>query len=146
MTSTLWLMRYSQDERHLVSFARSSGNASWAYRILLHNSLDSMGLAGFSHDFGSLDGKNSEVASQFTRLMNIPFTLLNIIVFLLQPVIPALMYIPSERTRARTDLKAATGRLARQLLNNLAGSEDAVDGKSILGLISRSIFASLGNY
>jgi hypothetical protein len=99
-----------------------------------------MGMAGFAHDFGSLHGEESAVGEAFSNMAKIPLTFLNIVVFLLQPVIPILMDLPSERTRVRQQMKQATGKLATQLLANTVGAGDTIDSKSILGLLSMSPF------
>jgi hypothetical protein len=100
-----------------------------------------MGIAGFAHDFGALHGKQSAVGESFAALAKIPMTFLNVLVFLLQPVFPILVNLPSERTRMRVQMSQACGKLARQLLANVAGVEETVDSKSVLGLLSMSVFS-----
>jgi hypothetical protein len=103
-------------------------------------SLDSMGLAGFSYDFGALRGERSDVGEGFASMANISLNFAEVAIFILAPVFPILVKIPTERSRKRAYMAAACRNLARQLLANTAGATDTVDSKSILGLLSTSTF------
>jgi hypothetical protein len=127
----LILILFQQDECDFVSSdVPISTQANCAI------SLDAMGIAGFSHDLGAIHDRRSEIRDGFERLTSLPMSVLDILVVVLQPVFPIVKSIPSARNSVYTQIKDACGQMARQLLNNLAGSEDAVDAKSVLGLLS----------
>jgi hypothetical protein len=102
-----------------------------------------MGLAGFSHDFGAMEGRKSDLGEGFEALTNLAFSFLSLTLFLMEPVMPILTRIPTDRAKTRTQLKDATGVLARQLLANVAREKESVDDKSILGLMSNLISLEL---
>ena len=56
-------------------------------------SLDTIGIAGFSHNFGALEGKHSSVAEAFDSFGSAPPRGLSIILPVLGPVLPILMKI-----------------------------------------------------
>ncbi len=62
-----------------------------------HVSLDSIGIAGFSHDFGSLKGKHSEMTDVFDAFGTLKSSTLADVMFLLAPLMPILRNVPSER-------------------------------------------------
>jgi hypothetical protein len=98
-----------------------------------------MGLAGFSHDFGAVNGKRSTVGESLTKVAKAPVTFIDAVVFLLSPVLPIVSKLPSEHVRLRIQMAEACGKLARQLLANVAGVDESVDAKSILGLLSNVV-------
>ena len=96
--------------------------------------LDSIGIAGFSHDFGALDGKVSPVVTAFESLGSARPSTVAKIKFLLSSVIPVLSYIPTERSRMFEELQRSMREIADVLLER---SRKAVsDEKSIIGLLS----------
>ncbi|KAK7023648.1 hypothetical protein VNI00_016610 [Paramarasmius palmivorus] len=109
---------------------------AWMNRV----AIDSIGIAGFSHDFGALDGKVSPVVAAFESLGSARPSTLARINFLLSSVIPVLSYIPTERSRMFEELKRSMRAIADVLLER---SRKAIsDEKSIIGLLSMfSIFA-----
>jgi hypothetical protein len=67
--------------------------------------------------------------------MSIPALLIT----LLQPVLPFITAIPTERTRGSTEIKNACGTLAAGILQETKDAEAAgnkADEKSVLGLLS----------
>jgi hypothetical protein len=68
-------------------------------------------------------------------MANTPFTLLDIVTFLLQPVLPILADMPTKRTVMRRSFHTIGGSLARQLLSNAIQTDDR-DNKSIIALLS----------
>jgi hypothetical protein len=98
-----------------------------------------MGLASFSHDFGALKGERSSVGDAFGALGNQPFSLVSIATFLLSPIIPMLMSVPTARAKLRDGVKESCTALARKIITDASTAEaqgDKVDEKSILGLLS----------
>jgi hypothetical protein len=71
-----------------------------------------------------------------------PFTFWDVVTFLLQPVLPILSDIPTERTVLRKSFHTVGGVLARQLLANAAEADER-DSKSIMSLLSTSIVVSI---
>jgi hypothetical protein len=103
--------------------------------------LDSIGLAGFSHDFGSLRGQTSALGSLLDSTSRMPMSLLELAVILLEPTLPFLTEIPTPRSRLRHEIKTVCGELSRGLLTQTKRSEGTeVDPKSILGLLSWCYF------
>jgi hypothetical protein len=99
--------------------------------------LDSIGLAGFSHDFGALKGQSSRVGELLESTSRSPVSFIEKAVILFQPSLPFLTAVPTMRAQMRREFKGACGKLARGLLVQTAQNEgSAADQKSILGLLS----------
>uniref|UniRef100_A0A0W0G6N4 Cytochrome p450 n=1 Tax=Moniliophthora roreri TaxID=221103 RepID=A0A0W0G6N4_MONRR len=101
-----------------------------------HISIDSVGIAGFSHDFGSLDGKTSAVVTAFESLGSSKRSTIGTIKFLLSSVFPILNYIPTERSRMFTELRRSLIEIAGVLLERTR--QAGVDDKSIIGLLIKA--------
>uniref|UniRef100_A0A0W0F839 Cytochrome p450 n=1 Tax=Moniliophthora roreri TaxID=221103 RepID=A0A0W0F839_MONRR len=101
-----------------------------------HISLDSIGIAGFSHDFGSLDGKSSAVVEAFESLGSTKPSAFGTIIFLLSFVFPFLNNLPTKRQRMLMALKKSMRDIADVLLERTrkSGAED----KSIIGLLIKA--------
>jgi hypothetical protein len=95
--------------------------------------LDSIGIAGFSHDFQSLDGVESSVVKVFKSFerQNSPIPL----TFLLAPILPLLFKLPTRRKRLMDELRSSMSELANQLLEKT--KREDVEDKSIIGLLSK---------
>jgi hypothetical protein len=100
-------------------------------------SLDTIGIAGFGHDFRSLDGVSSPMSQVFELLGNSQMTLADGFVLVLQPIIPFATYYPSPRQSAILKMRAATQQLAKQFL--LRDRTEEKDNRSILGLLSEEL-------
>jgi hypothetical protein len=101
-------------------------------------SLDSMGLATFSHDFGALNGEHSGVADAFEALGNQPFSWVALLGFLLSTVVPALTFLPTTRNKTLGRLRDSCKGLARKIIADASAAEargDKPDEKSIIGLL-----------
>jgi hypothetical protein len=100
--------------------------------------LDSMGLAGFSHDFGALGGQRSLLRELFDAFASAPLSLMSIVVLLLAPAVPALSRLPTQRAQLRNRFSGQSGVIARELLAKTAEGEGTIrkDDRSILGLLS----------
>ncbi len=71
-------------------------------------SLDSVGLAGFGHDFHALDGERSEVQKVFDSFASAPATgRLNALIPLLLPMLPSTIFarLPTDRVRLFRSLR-----------------------------------------
>ncbi|PCH41705.1 cytochrome P450 [Wolfiporia cocos MD-104 SS10] len=108
-----------------------------------HVSLDSVGIAGFSHDFGILHGKQPLVATTFDSFGHLKPSILSSLTFILGLAIPALTKIPTTFRRLIRQLNSSMGEIADELLNNMRkesegeGNEKGGD-RSIIGLLIRA--------
>ena len=105
-------------------------------------SLDSIGIAGFSHDFGSLEGKHSAVAEVFDAMGRLKPSPVTAIVILFGNVFPFLWRLPTETRRLQTKLNRAMEEIAVPLLESTRREmrglgEKGNEEKSIIGLLSR---------
>jgi hypothetical protein len=96
-----------------------------------------MGLAGFSHDFKSLDGERSVLRDLFDAFASAPMTVASILVFLAGPALPFLSRLPTARAQLRSRFSAESAVIARDLIDRATQGEGSVskDDKSILGLL-----------
>ncbi|KAF5367940.1 hypothetical protein D9758_004326 [Tetrapyrgos nigripes] len=120
----------------------------WMNRI----SLDSIGIAGFSHDFNSLAGQASSISDLFDTFAGLkppPQTLLSriltpiaLILFLLGTIFPPILHVPTQRTKMSQQLRRDTSEIADILLEKTRkekelGLVDEQGDKSVIGLLSR---------
>jgi len=106
-----------------------------------HVSLDSVGIAGFSHDFGTLHGKHSTVAHVFDAFTNTKPSLLGAATFTLGLVFPVMTKIPTAMRRLIRQLNFSMGEIADELLANTrkeSAGEVKTEDKSIIGLLVRA--------
>ncbi|KAI6120970.1 cytochrome P450 [Pisolithus croceorrhizus] len=105
-----------------------------------HISLDTIGLAGFAHDFGSLDGKSSRVVEIFdTFAASTP----NFYHQLLAQVFPLLLYVPLARVELFNDMNQTLADVSKKFLERSKGEKEAgvIDGKddkSIIGVLIKA--------
>jgi len=106
----------------------------------IHPRLDSIGIAGFSHDFGTLQGKHSIIAEVFDSLGKHKPTFFQIITFLLGPAFPILNRIPSPRRTLEKKFKLTADGISKDLLQRTRQEkEGAIEGKrdnSVIGTLS----------
>ena len=112
-----------------------------------HTRLDSIGIGGFSHDFGSLNGNVSPVMTAFESFGSIKPSLSAMLSFLLGMVFPKLsIRMPNNRRKAIKSLVASTRGVAIELLDKATKEKADVNAneidKSILGAL-REIFRFL---
>jgi len=109
-----------------------------------HVSLDSIGIAGFSHNFGSLEGKRSVVTETFDAFADLKPSVFEKIVLLLAFVFPVLTRIPFTRQRLNVRFNKNLGEIAEQVLSNSRrekqGNADVTksEDKSIIGLLLKA--------
>ncbi|KAM6500078.1 Cytochrome P450 [Amanita muscaria] len=97
--------------------------------------LDSIGIAGFGHDFGSLDGLESPVTEAFDAVLD--DTSFRILI-LIGSFLPQLLNIPFARAKILRRLRKAFSDIAKVLLEKSLKekeSSDAEKDRSILGLL-----------
>ncbi|KIJ57466.1 hypothetical protein HYDPIDRAFT_104215, partial [Hydnomerulius pinastri MD-312] len=106
--------------------------------------LDTIGLAGFSHDFGSLDGKPASVTEISDTFGSSPCSsTLNIGATLLAQAFPFLVRIPTACTKLIEKLNNAMGDISNILLERTRkeveiGVTSEKEEKSIIGLLNAS--------
>ncbi|KAG1849951.1 cytochrome P450 [Suillus subalutaceus] len=109
-----------------------------------HISLDTIGIAGFSHDFGSLDGKRASVTEIFDTFgNNQKASAVNQVVLLLASAFPVITKIPSKRRNLVKKLGVALRELFNDLLVRSRREKDVNvskrdEEKSIIGLLIKS--------
>ncbi|OJT02316.1 11-oxo-beta-amyrin 30-oxidase [Trametes pubescens] len=108
-----------------------------------HVSLDSVGIAGFSHDFGSLEGKHSAVADVFDRMGHIKPSPITAAAFFFGNTFPFLWRIPTPMRRLQMQLNRSMEEIATVLLENTrremqGTAEKGHEDKSIIGLLNES--------
>jgi len=110
------------------------------------SSLDTIGLAGFSHDFGSLDGKTTSIATALDTLGSSPSrSMLNTGFFVLSQVLTALVYYPTKRSVLMQEIQHELSNVSKELLDKRRKEKEAgiVDGKaekSVIGLLRMHSF------
>ncbi|KAG2147476.1 cytochrome P450 [Suillus bovinus] len=109
-----------------------------------HISLDTIGIAGFSHDFGSLDGKHASVTEMFDTFSNNPkASAVNEAILLLASVFPVITKIPDQRMKLRNNLNVAMGNISNDLLlrsrrEKHVSVNQTEEEKSIIGLLIKA--------
>ena len=101
--------------------------------------LDTIGIAGFSHDFRSLQGERSEVYTAFEALFSRELSMLDIANLLFIDVFPMIDQLPTPRKKLRANLGASLRDIAVKLLadSEKIGNQKPED-KSIIGLLRLS--------
>ncbi|KAF7354641.1 Cytochrome P450 4F12 [Mycena sanguinolenta] len=111
----------------------------WMNRV----ALDSIGIAGFSHDFHYIDGKESPVTAAFHALELTDTSLLTKMIFAVAILFPFLQKIPTERMRTFWRLRKDLATIAGQLLEHTRrekenGIAEEHRDKSIIGLLIKA--------
>ncbi|KAJ7740567.1 cytochrome P450 [Mycena metata] len=101
--------------------------------------LDSIGLAGFGHDFESLRGDYCTVTAAFYTLRApVRNYSLSDMIFRLAATTPYLRAIPTAKNRIINDFHAHMSRIAGDVLERNSGKNRRAD-KSVLGLLMKSL-------
>ncbi|KAG8218157.1 cytochrome P450 [Butyriboletus roseoflavus] len=122
------------------SLIDSDGGGSTVIEV--QNCLDTVGIAGFSHDFGSLDGKPASVTEVFDSFGNTKAKRHKFLILLAQ-TLPWLLNLPTSRSKLIQRLNDTMGDIANVLLmrskkEKEAGTLGETEEKSIIGLLIRS--------
>ncbi|KAK7044905.1 cytochrome P450 [Favolaschia claudopus] len=102
-----------------------------------HISLDTIGLAGFSHDFGTLTGQNSSIAEAFDNIGS-KASFWDSSFFLLALIIPVLRNIPFGRNGMLMQLTKTMFSLGDEFLET---TKETASDKSVMGLLVKSASA-----
>ena len=127
-----------KDELRLVRFP---SHCLILWFLTRRGSLDTIGLAGFSHDFGALDGEHASVTMVFdTFSASPPPSAMNIAFNLLSQVFPFLLRLPTSRTKLIWKLNSAMEEISNVLLARTKKELDmgvvGEEEKSVIGLLS----------
>ncbi|KAI6044112.1 cytochrome P450 [Pisolithus marmoratus] len=117
-----------------------------------HISLDTIGMAGFSHEFGSLDGKPATIQKVFSAFdTSAKQSFLDIAVVLFADVFPIFSYIPVSCVQSLVDMQETLSGVAKKLLERMEKEkeEGVIDGKedrSIIGVLIKATEAEGGRH
>ncbi|KAF8128180.1 cytochrome P450 [Boletus edulis] len=116
------------------------GSSSW--RLTKLTSLDTIGIAGFSHHFGSLDGKKPLVEEAFNSIGGTNQTV-DLFFVMLAQVFPWLLRLPIARSKHWQRLNDTMGEISNAFLTKSrkekeAGTLSESEEKSILGLLIKA--------
>ncbi|KAJ7124501.1 cytochrome P450 [Mycena epipterygia] len=105
--------------------------------------LDSIGIAGFSHDFRSLDGEYSAVAAAFDSLSFEGTGILSNLVFIVGLQLPFLANLPTQRNRIIGNLRRTMSVIADELLEKTRREKkthvtDETADRSVIGLLLKA--------
>ncbi|KAL4064491.1 cytochrome P450 [Scleroderma yunnanense] len=118
-------------------------NRSDSTIIEVQNWLDTIGLAGFSHDFGSLDGKPASVTKIFDAFSSSNRSAIHVGLFLLTQVFPVLSYVPTPRKRLMEEMQDIIENISKTLLERTRTEKEqgVLDGKkekSVIGVLIKA--------
>ncbi|KAG5732602.1 Cytochrome P450 4F12 [Termitomyces sp. T112] len=144
LTSVFYDSSYKLKDNWDAMLDSSSGDGAIIdiQKWMNHVSLDSIGIAGFGHDFGSLDGKVPSVVRVF-ELMNTGSSTLSLFVFLLSSVLPFIFNFPTNDNRQWSELHIAMKSIADDLLERTRRESEGllrekIEEKSIIGLLIKA--------
>ncbi|KAA1478646.1 cytochrome P450 [Dentipellis sp. KUC8613] len=108
-----------------------------------HISLDSIGLAGFSHDFGCLRGEPALVGKIFDSFSELDGSTPSTLLFLIRPLLPRFVMnmIPNKREGTIRLLNDTMGKIAEELLAKFKKEHDEgaeAGDRSVLGLLLKA--------
>ena len=112
-----------------------------------HDRLDSIGIAGFSHNFGCLEGENPPVAQVFEEFATMKPTFITISIVLLAQLFPILWSIPTKRRRLTQAFNRSVEEIAKKLLEETRKEKAGLSGKeekSLIGLLSMLVLSPPG--
>lgn len=103
-------------------------------------SLDTIGIAAFGHDFGALRGEHGIVEEGFDSLNTAPPRGLSSALFLLAPLFPILLKVPTKRQLTLRKLNIAMQEIAEDLFRKTKRDAQAgtfsASSRSIIGTLS----------
>ncbi|KAH7890187.1 cytochrome P450 [Phlebopus sp. FC_14] len=120
---------------------QSSGKDSTIIEV--QNWLDTIGIAGFSHDFGSLNGEHASVTEAFDTFGSSPASAVNAFLLLLAQAFPIFGRIPTPRSKLTKKLNQSMGEISTVLLDRTrkegeVGVAEDKQEKSIIGLLIKA--------
>ncbi|KZT67557.1 cytochrome P450 [Daedalea quercina L-15889] len=120
--------------------AEPSGAAVIDVDMWMHNvSLDSIGITGFSHDFGTLVGKPSAIAEAMDDLVNLKSGLMGgAMLAIVGLVFPWVLKLPSAPLRLVNKINVSMGKIAQELLEDTrkeGEGQSNMEDRSIIDLL-----------
>ncbi|KAK6996796.1 cytochrome P450 [Favolaschia claudopus] len=117
----------------------------WMNRV----ALDSIGIAGFSHDFRYLEGQQSAVTAAFEAMSMSDQGMVTAAIFALSIYFPFLFNIPTQRLRTFGELRRSLYVIAEKLLSNTrrekeGGMGEEFTDKSVIGLLLKAELREAG--
>lgn len=110
-------------------------------------SLDSIGIAGFGHNFHAIEGHESPVVEVFESFGSTDTSIISQLVFFLGPVFPMLQKLPTKRNRMfkrlRTTIRGISDELLERNRREKAGLSTGETDKSIIGLLGTSSYLGI---
>ncbi|KAF9040790.1 cytochrome P450 [Panaeolus papilionaceus] len=104
--------------------------------------LDSIGIAGFGHNFHAIEGHESPVVEVFESFGSTDTSIISQLVFFLGPVFPMLQKLPTKRNRMfkrlRTTIRGISDELLERNRREKAGLSTGETDKSIIGLLVKA--------
>ncbi|KIM65670.1 hypothetical protein SCLCIDRAFT_1212070 [Scleroderma citrinum Foug A] len=129
--------------------ANGSGSAIMEVQDWMnHVSLDTIGLAGFSYNFASLDGKRGPVTSAFEAFGAAKRSSISIRFLLLLRRFPVLFHLPILSSALLNEVYKATADISKSLFEKANKEEGRSDEKdhSIIGLLIKTEDAEINKY
>ncbi|KAJ7919446.1 cytochrome P450 [Mycena leptocephala] len=111
----------------------------WMNRV----GLDSIGIAGFSHDFRYLDGQRSPATAAFEELLIMEMSFLAQAVSIFSFTFPFIQNVPTHRMRLFRELRQSLSVITERLLADTCGARegnvaDEQTDKSVIGLLLKA--------
>ncbi|GLB33174.1 putative cytochrome p450 [Lyophyllum shimeji] len=130
-------------DQTLQSVSSSDGVVIDVQQWMSRVSLDSIGIAGFSYDFGSLSGRSAQVVAAFETFGSSTRHIITDLAILLAPIFPWLIKLPGPRKTALENLATVISQIATDLLKDAKkdseyGAASAGSDKSIMGALGPS--------
>ncbi|KZT22698.1 cytochrome P450 [Neolentinus lepideus HHB14362 ss-1] len=110
----------------------------WTNRV----SLDSIGIAGFSHDFGALRGNHLAIAEIIESFSTVRPSIFAVISFILEPIFPVLRKVPNARSELTRRLNDSMTEISQEMIARYQKANDGDNAKhqdnSIIGLLIKA--------
>ncbi|KAG1729371.1 cytochrome P450 [Suillus lakei] len=144
LTSVFYDSAYKAHGIPAIESSKDGNSVIEVQNWMNHISLDTVGIAGFSHDFGSLDGKHASVTEVFDTFgNNQQASAVNQVLLLLASAFPIITKIPTKRSNLTKKLGVTMGEISNDLLIRSRREKDANmnegdEEKSIIGLLIKA--------
>ncbi|KAG6899662.1 hypothetical protein C0993_008238 [Termitomyces sp. T159_Od127] len=142
LTSVFYNLSYKLKDNWdaILGSSAADGAVIDVQKWMNHVSLDSIGIAGFGHDFGSLDGKVPSLIPMFEAI-NSRSSPLSLFIFMLGPILPFLFELPTSESRQWSELHGTMEQIADDLLKRTRKEHEELlceEEKSIIALLIKA--------
>lgn len=113
--------------------------------------MDTIGIAGFSYDFGTLHGQKPHLASALESLTDLPPSILTTALILMSNRFPIIRKLPTSRNKLMKKLSVSMDDISNELLETSRkekmgmGTTKSVE-RSVIGLLSSAMLSILSVY